>query len=67
MLDTLGMDDWNINFVKDDVVKEVGKRVDNLGDLNNIKEKLEKGLWAENRNTIVENCNKFADLVRNQM
>ncbi len=67
MLDTLGMDEWNINFVKDDVVKEVAQRVDNIGDLTTIKNKLKTSLWAKNRNTIVENCDKFAELVRSQI
>ncbi len=67
MLDTIGMDDWNINFVKDDVVKEVENRIDNLGDLSNIKSDLRQGLWLRNRELIQDNCQKFADLVKNQM
>jgi len=67
MLDTLGMDEWNINYVKDNVVKEVENRVDNIGDLETIKTKLKKSIWKENRNTIVDNCNNFADLVRGQI
>lgn len=63
MLDTIGMNDWNINLVKDDLLKEVEHRLDNMGDLNSIKNNLRDTLWAENRNTIVENCKHFAELV----
>ncbi len=66
MLDTIGMDDWNINFVKDDVLKEVEHRIDHLGDLQNIKSNLQDGLWKENRDTIVNNCKHFAELVNEQ-
>jgi len=67
MLDTIGMDNWNINYVKDNVVKEVESRIDNLGELENIKAELKTGLWKENRSIIVENCAQFAQLVREQM
>ncbi len=67
MLDTLGMDEWNINYVKDNVIKEVAHRIDNMGDLDNLKNTLRTGLWKENRAIISENCAKFAALVRAQL
>ncbi|MFT5167216.1 MAG: hypothetical protein ACI8P3_002453 [Saprospiraceae bacterium] len=67
MLDTLGMDDWNINYVKDNVLKEVEHRIDNMGDLDNMKKTLNAGLWKENRAVISDNCAKFVDMVKNQI
>ena len=67
MLDTIGLDDWNINYVKDNVLKEVEHRIDNMGDLDGIKEALNAGLWKENRAVISDNCAKFADMVKSEI
>lgn len=63
MLDTLNIQDWNIDLLKDDLLKEIENRIDNIGDLGQIKDKLSKSTWAELRNTMVENSEKFAQLV----
>lgn len=66
MLDTIGMDDWNINLVKDNVLSEVEHRITHLGELNKQAESLRKGLWNELRETIIKNCAHFAELVGTQ-
>lgn len=67
MLDTLGMNEWNIDLVKDDLLKEIENRLDNLSDLKAMKKKLEKTTWAELRNTMLTHSEKFAKLVNERM
>lgn len=67
MLETLGMEDWNIDLLKDDLLKEVENRIDNIQDLEAIKSGLSKGKWADLRKTIVTNCDKFAALVNEKL
>jgi len=63
MLDTIGMNDWNINLVKDNVVNEVVNRLNNLKDLETISANHRTGLWAENKNLILKNFEDFRNLV----
>ncbi len=63
MLETVGLDDWNINIVKDDVLMEVEKRIDSLEDLNQIKESLRTTTWSDLKNTMTTNLASFADEV----
>jgi len=62
MLETLGMDEWNINLLKDDVIKEVENRIDNIDDLEAVKT-TNKERWAGLRAEMMSGCAKFADLV----
>lgn len=66
MLETLGLDEWNINLLTDDVLSEVERRIDNIGDLDTLKGKLSKSTWGDLRETIVRETNKFAELVNGQ-
>lgn len=63
MLDTVGMGKWNINLLKEDILKEVEHRIDNLGDLNTLVQDLRQDHWPALRQTLVENCAKFAEMV----
>lgn len=63
MLDTVNMSDWNIDYLKDDVLKEIEKRIDNLDDLKRISENNREGKWAELKTTLHENFVNFADMV----
>lgn len=63
MLETIGMDEWNINMLKDNVVAEVSNRMDRMEELDQQKAELQNGLWAKNRNTIVQNFDHFATMV----
>lgn len=63
MLEAIGMQDWNINLVEQDIVQEVENRLNNLSDLESTKQQLKNTVWAELRQTIVENCQNFANLV----
>lgn len=62
MLETLGLEDWNINLLKDDVLKEVKHRIQNIKDLEAIKSKL-KDRWLDLRSTMLNGCLKFAEKV----
>ncbi|MFW5850686.1 MAG: polysaccharide pyruvyl transferase family protein [Bacteroidota bacterium] len=63
MLETVGMDEWNINLLKEDSVAAVKNRVQNLHKLEQLKEKNRTGLWKELRDNIIVNFKEFADLV----
>jgi polysaccharide pyruvyl transferase WcaK-like protein len=65
MLDTLNISDWNINMFKDDVTLEVQNRIDNIKDLDVIKENLKKTTWIGLRKTMIDAVNKFAQMVHN--
>ncbi len=62
MLHTLGMDEWNINLLKDDVVQEVKHRIENMNDLNTLKVKC-NDRWQQLRSTMLEGCTTFANEV----
>ncbi len=66
MLKTVGMDEWNIDILKQDVISEIKKRIKSIGDLDNIKDSLRDNKWADLRSTVVTNFNKFAELVLNK-
>ncbi|MEM9859132.1 MAG: polysaccharide pyruvyl transferase family protein [Bacteroidota bacterium] len=67
MLDTVGLDDWNINIVKDDVLLEIEKRIDALGDINQIRESLSSSVWPDLKNTMTSNLTAFAtDVMANK-
>ena len=62
MLDTLGINEWNINMLHDNVIEEVEQRINHLNDLPNIKAGL-KDHWQGIRTTISTGCEKFAEKV----
>ncbi len=64
LVDTLGMDEWNINYVKENVVNEIKNRIDNINDLDSIKNKLKQGLWTDIKNQFEINFNKFFELTK---
>lgn len=66
MLDVLGMNEWNINMLHQDVLKEVENRIDNLGDLDSVKS-TNNDRWRNLRHTMFSGCEKFAEKVLNQM
>jgi polysaccharide pyruvyl transferase WcaK-like protein len=67
MLDTLGMNDWNIDLLKDKLLPEIENRLNNINDLKGIKEKLSKTTWADLRHTMASSSEKFAQLVNERM
>ncbi|SEL80283.1 polysaccharide pyruvyl transferase family protein [Parapedobacter koreensis] len=67
MLETLDMDDWNIDLLKDNLMVELEHRLNNLQDLETLKSQRQNGRWAELRNTMVENSEKFAALVNERI
>lgn len=67
MLDTLGAGEWNIDLLKNDVLREIEQRIDHLGDLETMKQKLKATTWAELRNTMVSKSEKFAQMVNERM
>ena len=64
MLDTIGMNEWNIDLMKDNLQQEIANRLDNLSDLEQIKAKARKNEWAELRNTMLTESEHFARLAQ---
>jgi polysaccharide pyruvyl transferase WcaK-like protein len=67
MLDTLGLDDWNINLLFDDIVTEVKYRLDHFQELEEKKAELKKTNWSEMRETLIKNSHLFAEMVKQNM
>jgi len=65
VLETIGLDEWNINLLTDNLIQEVKNRLNNLRDLNTIKKKCKNNQWKELKNIIVDNCMLFAKIVDN--
>lgn len=59
MLETLEFDEWNINMLKDNVITEFTNRLNNLGDIKNIKSNA-NDRWMELKSTMKTSMNKFA-------
>jgi polysaccharide pyruvyl transferase WcaK-like protein len=62
-METINMSEWNINYVKDNVLKEIEYRIKNIKNLDEIKKRNIKNTWAELKNTIETSTNEFAKLV----
>lgn len=65
MLDTLGMGDWNINLLKDNVEQELQHRIQNIGQLEELKDNV-TDRWAELRNIMSKGTDRFIQNVLNQ-
>jgi hypothetical protein len=63
MVETIGLKEWNIDMIKDNVLQEVKKRIGAMGDLSALKSKLRASLWKDLRQTLVHECDKFAQQV----
>lgn len=63
LVDTIGLDDWNINYLKDDVVTEVTNRIDNISDLESIKYNLKDNLWSSLKEKMANDHKRFAEKV----
>ena len=63
MLETLGISEWNINMLKQDLASEVEHRISNIGDLELLKNKLKNSTWANLRHTMVNATEQFAKSV----
>ncbi len=61
--DTLDLGEWNINLLKDDLLKELELRIDNLPRLEELKNERKGGLWNDIRTTIINGCETFAQEV----
>lgn len=66
MLDTLGMNQWNINLVKDDVKKELIYRLRNIKDLKEIK-KQKKDTWDNLKNRMKDGTDKFVKKIKEKV
>lgn len=60
MLETVNMSEWNINMLKDNLVKEFKHRLGNLSELEKIRLKLKSTTWADLREVLSSNFEKFA-------
>lgn len=63
MMDTIGMDEWNIKMLEVDPVKELEARLKSISDLDAMKNKLRTTVWQDLKDVITSNCMKFAEQV----
>jgi hypothetical protein len=64
MMETVGMDEWNINMMFDNVLDELENRLKNIADLETIKDKLRPTIWQDLKDVITDSCNQFAEQVK---
>jgi polysaccharide pyruvyl transferase WcaK-like protein len=64
MLETLGISEWNINMLKDDILKEVEDRVDNLNNLVLIKNRLKETTWRGLKSSMSKGFEAFANIIK---
>lgn len=64
MMETLGMGEWNVDLLKDDLLASVENRINNISKLKDMKQHLRDNQWKDLRTTIVENTSKFAEIVK---
>ncbi|MDN5291013.1 MAG: hypothetical protein PWQ06_1252 [Anaerophaga sp.] len=62
MLETIGLSDWNINLLKDDLLTEVDVRLKNIAELEVLKKNVRNNTWAELRHTMLTSVIEFAKL-----
>ena len=60
LIDTVNMSEWNINLLKDNVLKEIEYRINNLKFLSLLKEENKKNKWSELKSVLHTNCANFA-------
>ena len=63
LIDTIGLSEWNINLLQEDITLEVGKRIEAINDLSQLKKRLQETEWINLRKIIIDNTNKFKKLV----
>jgi polysaccharide pyruvyl transferase WcaK-like protein len=66
MMETIGMTDWNIDFLSDNVVNEVAYRLDNLGALHELTAKNRAACWPALRESLSQGFSRFSQLVTEQ-
>lgn len=64
LVKTIGMDEWNINHIKDDVQESVASRIDGMDKYYSMIEKNKSTLWPELRDVITENFKAFGKLIK---
>jgi polysaccharide pyruvyl transferase WcaK-like protein len=66
MLETIGMDTWNVNLMRDDLLGEVDRRVTSLGDLATLVHRRRADHWPTLRETMRAATERFVSLVSAQ-
>lgn len=64
MLETLNVSEWNINMLRDNVPVEFSNRLKNIKDLEVIKKKASESTWPMLKQTMIDGCNTFAEMVK---
>jgi len=64
LVDTIGLDDWNINYMNDNVIKELKHRVENIQELETLKDKNKNNLWEDIRHGFETNFDLFVKMTQ---
>jgi polysaccharide pyruvyl transferase WcaK-like protein len=67
LIEAIGMDEWNIDMVKQNMVVEVKKRVQSLNDFEKMKEKAKKTTWKKLKEVQLNSFRQFAALVHKRV
>lgn len=63
MLETIGMEDWNVNLMDEKVIEAVENRLNDLNKLSDLRHRLKDTLWKERKNTLENSLLTFKDKV----
>lgn len=63
VIESIGMQEWNIDLVKDDLFQEVNHRIANLNHYRNLIEKCRTGTWKKLKIELEAGVEKFAQAV----
>lgn len=63
MMDTINMSEWNINYLKDNLISEINNRIDNIDDLKSISERNRNGKWKILKEKLNTEFSNFGDLI----
>lgn len=67
LIETIGLDEWNINMLHKNPVDEVITRINSLDELNKLRVRAKETAWKTLRETITDNFEIFASLVTSKI
>jgi polysaccharide pyruvyl transferase WcaK-like protein len=64
MLETIGVSNWNINMLTDNVTEKIKDRIKNLSELELLKKQARATVWEGLKHAMLGGCETFAKFVR---
>lgn len=62
MMETIGLSDWNIDLLKDNLLNEIEYRLDHIEELDTLKNSARNSHWTPLRDTMISSIKEFKSL-----